>query len=209
MTPFYSSVSSMSASTLLGLRQLNRLMSLIASVIFQLEQIQNVCCENQKSPLSQKTSRVSCSMVRSIMTYLHYCVFPTSPFCWTFSLGKGGWGRLSVTLRMGFMYRGETTHLVTEVWEEPPPAFLGRTGENVWPLNFAETPSCQLSINKDTASQWVIWLALIKESTQWHDLYNIMSIRLPHTYTHSYQTFRLLTPSFFLFSISLLIFPLS
>lgn len=78
----------------------------------------------------------------------------------------------------------QTTYLVTEVWEEPPPAFLGRTGENVWPLNFAETPSCQLSINKDTASQWgVIWLALIKESTLWHDLYNIMSIRLPHTYT--------------------------
>lgn len=44
---------------------------------------------------------------------------------------------------------GGGTHLETEVWEEPPPASWGKTGENVRPRNFAGTPSCQLSINRE------------------------------------------------------------
>ena len=108
-------------------------------------------------------------------------------------LGVGGfrrkvWGWAGSLWHFVWKNKGGKTHPGTEVWEEPPPASSGRTGESAWPLNSAETPSCRLSMNKDYNPT----VELIRKEHRWQSkcsrnllktwyLYNFMSIKLPPT----------------------------
>lgn len=100
------------------LRRLNRMESLMCFSYYK-----------SKCLLSKKKGLLS-------WLFWSFCKIIVPPFCRTLHCN---WVLCVFVMR-------ETAHLGTEVWEEPPPASSGRTGESAWPLNSAETPSCRLSI---------------------------------------------------------------